>query len=286
MSELEFELEMENEDPYASEADEELEGLEGELEGDEEHEGDEGELDSELELDSEADDEVDQELVEPDVRGFGERFYELSLRDMESESDVQQEVDRIIGEMEREYFFGGLGKLVSKAGKSLVKKGLNYAKKKVPIGSVIKGVTALARGNLKGALGSLAGAAMGALSSHPAFAAIMPALQAIGFDPAKAAEGPENREAWSNFARMGKDAYHELAAGLTADSDRPAEAARVAGRAYGVALQRANVRRKHGGRAAPLGGRRPRGEAGGDRPAGRTRVVYLQRGERLIIKAR
>jgi hypothetical protein len=287
MSELEFELEAENEDPYASEADEELEGLEGELEADQEYEGDEGEvdseLDSELELDSESDNEIDQELGEPDVRGFGERFYELSLREMESESEMQHEIDRIVGEMEREYFFGGLGKLVSKAGKGLLKKGIAYAKKRIPIGAVVKGVTSLARGNLKGALGSLASAAMGALSSHPAFAAIMPALQAIGFDPGKSNEAPENREAWANFARMGKDAYQELAAGLTPNADKPVEAARVAGRAYGVALQRAQARRGRG-RVGMMNGR-PRGRVGGG-ASGRTRVIYLQRGERVILKVR
>jgi hypothetical protein len=257
MSELEFELELDSENAYA-----------------EDHESDDDELsegedsvDGEMDDDSELEMAFEGELIEPDVKGFGERLHELSLREFESPQELDREIGDILHEMEQEFFFGKIGKLVKSAGKSLIKKGIAYAKKRVPLVGVIDGVTALARGNLTGALKGFAKTAMGALSAHPAFAAVMPALNALGFAPG--GSPGTNKAAWGKFAQLGKDAYGQLAAGLTENADQPAEAARVAGRAYELALR----------------GVKANGQARTSGNGKRTRVIHLRPGERLVIKA-
>ena len=55
---------------------------------------------------------------------YAERFYELSEREYESELEVDEEVNGLLNEMERDFFFGGLKKRLKKAGKGLLKKGL------------------------------------------------------------------------------------------------------------------------------------------------------------------
>ena len=282
MSELEFQLELENEgtdDDGGSEladeelADEELHGLAAdELADNEDSSFAEFEADDELD-DSEAEDDIESdlqsELLEPDVRGFGERLHELSLREFESPQELEREIGQVLDEMEQDYFFGSLGKLVKGAGKALIKQGVAYAKKRIPIASVIEGVTALSRGNLKGALGSFAKSAVGALSNYPAFAAVMPALDALGFKPGSSPNGRRrNRAAWRKFAKLGKHAFQNLASGLTQTADQPAEAARVAGRAYEMALQQVKT-----GTPALTAGR------------SRVRVIRLRPGERILIKA-
>lgn len=282
LSALEYELELESEDPYGAELDEELDD---DHETDEsENELDDAEVDepdpretsqdyAELELVdslSELDDsELDEEIEEPDVHGFAERFHELSLREFESELELDSEVNRLLGEMEQEYFFGGLGKLIKSAGKQLIKKGVAYVKSKVPIANVVKGVTALARGNLRGVLENVAKLGMGALSAHPAFAALMPAIQSLGFSGNGSTAG--NQDAWANFVKLAKDSYGQLAQNLTPNADQPAEAARIAGKSYELALRRQTlgVRRDH---------RRPNGRKQ------RAQVVVLRPGQRLVVK--
>jgi len=287
LSELEYELELESEDPYGSELDEELD--DDRETDDSEYELDDGEVDepdpreaspdyAELEIvDSQTeldDSELDEEIEEPDVHGFAERFYELSLREFESEIEIDHEVNRLLGEMEREYFFGSLGKLIKGAGRQLIKKGIAYVKSRVPIANVVKGVTALARGNLRGVLESVAKTALGALSSHPAFAALLPAIQALGFSGHGGAAG--SKDAWANFVKLAKDSYGQLAQNLTPNADQPAEAARIAGKSYEVALRRQ--------KAVGFGARPTRHDHRRQHTKTRAQVVVLRPGARLVIK--
>ena len=139
LSQLEREFELEMDDDAA-----------GELEL--EFESDEGELDEDRPaFEAEADDAAD---------GFAERFYELSQGSYESEFELDQEVNRLVADMEQEFFFKGLGKRLRSAGKGLLKKALKHAAGKFPALNALKGVTQLARGNLKGMLGSLAKAGL------------------------------------------------------------------------------------------------------------------------------
>ena len=245
LSQLEREFELEMDDDAA-----------GELEL--EFESDEGELDEDRPaFEAEADDAAD---------GFAERFYELSQGSYESEFELDQEVNRLVADMEQEFFFKGLGKRLRSAGKGLLKKALKHAAGKFPALNALKGVTQLARGNLKGMLGSLAKA--GLASAIPGGAIALPALSALGFE----VDEPEaNREAWRNYGEVSREAFQHLAEHLHEQADTPTEASKLAAAALQAGLAKGQARRRSGGR-------RRRGGGSGD-----TRVIRLRRGERLIV---
>jgi hypothetical protein len=246
LSQLEREFELEMDDDSA-----------GELEL--EFESDEGELDEDRpSFEAEADDAAD---------GFAERFYELSQGSYESEYELDQEVNRLVADMEQEFFFKGLGKRLRNAGKGLLKKAMKHAVGKFPALSALKGVTQLARGNLKGMLGSLAKA--GLASAIPGGAVALPALSALGFE----VDEPEaNREAWRNYGEVSREAFQHLAEHLHEQADTPTEASKLAAAALQAGLAKGQARRKNGG------SRRRRNGGSGD-----TRVIRLRRGERLIV---
>jgi hypothetical protein len=99
-----------------------------------------------------------------DASDYARRFYELAQREFESERELESAIGQVIDDMEREYFFGGLMKKVSAAGRKLLKKGVQLAKHH-PAFQAVKAITQLPRGNLKGMLGNLAKAAIGAAGS-------------------------------------------------------------------------------------------------------------------------
>src|SRR5688572_25362314 len=57
--------------------------------------------------------ETSEDLPFTDTR-YGERFYELSSRRFESELEAESEVNGILFEIERDYFFGRLKKALKK----------------------------------------------------------------------------------------------------------------------------------------------------------------------------
>ena len=176
---------------------------------------------------------VEQEPTE----GYAQRFHELSAREFEDESDLDREIGGLLNEMERQYFFGGFKKMLKKGlkygAKSLLRKALKYGKG-FP---AFKGITQLARGNLKGALGTLAKQGLSkVLQMHPATAAGLTALKGLGFDPLGKAEA--NREAWNNYSAVVREAYDHLAENLSESSDQPLEASRQAANAFQTALQK------------------------------------------------
>ncbi|HEU5320738.1 MAG TPA: hypothetical protein VFX28_08040, partial [Methylomirabilota bacterium] len=246
MSDLErgIELEME-EGPLEDRSEGELElGDYGEGETAEDAAGEEMEV------------EPDEELELPeDAAGYAERFYELSQREFESESEVDEAVGRIVDEMEREYFFGALKKLARKglsAGtRALMRRATQFAKG-LPAVQALKGITQLSRGNLKGMLGSLAKAGLStALRAHPAGAAALSTLSALGFR--EAAAPAEDRRAWGNFVDVSREAFEYLAGNLDEKAANPVGATRLAGDALQSALQKARAHRPAG---AVGGGRR------------------------------
>jgi hypothetical protein len=262
-------------------------GLDGELDDSEtddaelvleadDSELDDGELDdseledSELENDlyGELEDEADDELAEPDRFRFAERLYELSLSSADSELELSHEVDNIVREMEQEYFLKrlrGLGKRLKKAGGSLVKTAVSAASAALPIKNVAQLATSLAKGDMGGLLKSLASTAMSVASKHPALAAAMPALKALGFEGGGA-------QPWKNFTAMAKDAYGQLASSVESEALTPSNAHRTAQRALRGALVRTRAR------ASRHGGARSTGK--------RKRVVTLSRGDVLVVRVR
>lgn len=244
------------------ESDSELE-REFELELQDRSEQDEGEIEEQFEVLGPA---TARESNEPEER-FAERFFELSQREFESEADVDDAVNRLLGEMEREFFFKGLMKKVKGAGKKLLSKGISHLGKQ--LGSkfpAIQAITQLARGNLKGALGGLAKTALTAgLAAVPGGAVALPALKALGFESGM--DDPDaQREAWGRYVTLVREAYDDLATNLSSEADDPVEASRLASASFRAALSRTQGR----------------GGAGGT-PGG-VRRIRLRAGERLLIE--
>ena len=249
--EREFELEMEGDEEYAPsyEGSSDLESLPNE----------------ELE--------ADEELEEGDHEGsdYADRLFQLSQREYESESEIESEVQQVLNEIEQDFFFnsirnkwkkfkkGALGKLVSK--------GLSLAKGQIPAFQALKSITSLARGDLKGLLGSLVKTGLG--SAIPGGGVAFDALKNLGFKDSEAAE--DNRPAWGNVIGVAQEAYEYLANNMTDRADDPLEATRLAADAFKAGLRKT-------GRARPdtYGG-----GYGGNR---RRRRVRVRRGDVLIIE--
>lgn len=244
-----------------------------ELEMDDEFElGEDSETDEEYEEDSELEFEDESEFA-AESGDYAERFFELSEREFESESEADEEVNGLLNEMERDFFWGGLKKRLKRAGKGLLKKGLKFAAGQFPALQAFKGLTQLARGDLKGMLGALAKA--GIMSAIPGAGAALPALKAIGFNPLGDSE--TNRDAWNNYVEVSREAFENLADTLHENADNPVEASKLAANAFQAAVKKIQTM----GPAAMPG----RGASGVRRKRGR-RVIYLAPGQSVVIKRR
>jgi hypothetical protein len=249
--EREFELEMDN------------------FESDEEYKTDEEfEMDEEFEAMSDLEIEDATEGEYENAGDYAERFYELSQRSYESVSELNEEVDGILNEMERDFFWRGAKNFLKKKAKGLVSKGLKFAAGQIPAFKALQGITQLTRGNLKGFLGSLANA--GLASAIPGGAAILPALKTLGVSPG----GEMEREAWDNFVEVSREAYQNLAQNLHENADNPLEASRLANNAFQTAVKKVQSRVQ--------ATRSPRGAGAGRR----RRVIYLGPDEELVIRRR
>jgi cell division protein FtsL len=197
----------------------------------------ESRLPEETEFEREYDKEMKGEELpeEKKLDPFAERFYELSNRTFKTEAELDNAVNGILNEIEREYFFKDLLKKTKKAGKFLLKKGLKTFKG-VPAFQAAKGITQLARGSLKGTLGTLAKAG---LKEVRAGGAVLPVLGALGFEA-----GEQNREAWQSFANVCKESFDYLARNLNENADDPLEASRLASEAFSAALKKVKSERK------------------------------------------
>ena len=217
-----------------------------------------GELEYEDDTAGELDDPAGELELGDGVESFAERFYELGQGSYESEYELDDGVNELVTQMENEFFFGSLKKRLKSAGKGLLKKGLKYAAGAIPGGQVLKALTQLSRGNLKGLLGSLAKSGLAA--AIPGGAVALPALKALGFE----ADDPDgNREAWRNYAEVSREAFEYLAENLNENADSPLEASRLATTAFQTAENGASP-----ARCSTTSGVRPaagcRGDSGGD----------------------
>jgi len=247
LSELEREFELEMDDSEF-----EYEGSSDEESGDEEY-GDQEYGDQEYEEDQM------QEFEGSDEEGsdYAERFHELSQMEFESESELDQEMDGLLSEMEQEYFFGGVGKFLKSKAKGLVKKGLKYAAGRFPALKVLQSMTHLSRLNLKGLLKTFGKSFLEkALAATPQGAIALTALKALGHEATEDTE--VDREVWDNYVQVCKEAYEHLADNQNENADQPLEASRLATNAFQTALmnRRRMVRRRfpHHGRRFMQGG--------------------------------
>ena len=213
--------------------------LEREFEKEAKEEGlpEESRLPEEKELEREYDEEMKGEELpeEMELDPFAKRFHELSGRTFKTETELDNAVNEILNEMEREYFFKGLLEKTKKAGKLLLKKGLRTFKG-VSAFQAAKGITQLARGNLKGTLGTLAKAGLKGVRAE---AVILPVLGSLGFEA-----GEQNREAWQSFADVCRESFDYLATNLNENADDPIEASRLASEAFSAALKKVKSERK------------------------------------------
>ena len=256
-----------------------------------EMEGDEGSAEFEEELDEEWEAEGSDEEFE-DVEGestgdYAERFYELAQTGFESETEVDERLNEVFREMERDFFWGkiksGFKRLKNKGLGKLLQKGLKFAAGKLPHLKVLQAVTDLSKGNLSGLLKS---AAKAALAASPAGAVALPALNALGFE---ATEEPErNREAWDNYVELAREAYDHLAENLTENADNPLEASRLATNAFQTAVRRVQgkvqAKRPFVRAHRPYGMGSPSPERVINLTSGQTIFIRLASGGRIRIK--
>jgi hypothetical protein len=282
MSELEqeFEFEMDDlemDDNFETGDDYEIEDLEYEGSEDSEYEGSEdseyeGGEDSEYgdyEYEAEYEDELEgeYELFETGDTDFAERFFELSQREFESESEMDEAVDEIFDDMQREYFsFGGLLKKAAKKGFSLAKK----AALNMPQVKALKAVLGPAAGMLKGNWKTLLKTA---LAAHPAGAAALPALKAIGFESRE--DMSENREVWDNYVDVVRESFEHLVSNATPNANQPMVANRLSANAFHAGLKKY---RNNRGRMSPFG-RQTR-----DHRSKNVRRIAIAPGETIVIR--
>jgi hypothetical protein len=211
--EREFELEMEDVEQPSREAADDLE--------------------REFELEMEDVEQPSREAADATaVDDLAQRFFELSQRQFESESEVDSAVNGLLNEVERQFFYKRwkkklMGKLAKFGGKFV--KGL-------PAFQGIKAVTQLARGDLKGSLGALAKS--GLASAIPGGSAVLPALKSLGvFEPTEDSES--DIDSWRNYVQVAKEAYEQLANNLNEKSVKnPVAASQQATQAFQSAVSK------------------------------------------------
>lgn len=231
---------------------------------------------------------TDSEFEAPDYDAagsdYGRRFFELSLREFESDSERDAEIDAVLDDMEREYFLGGW---LKKAGSALA----GGAGKLAGMGA--KAVGGLANQALKSGL--LKPLAQTALSMVPGGSLALPALQSLGFlggggggggPPGPAANpfqsfggfadamqspfgGPQSpfggqQAPWNNLAQLFQNSFGNLAAQMQGEVTDPVQAMKLATHAFQAA--------RNAGTATQPGG------------GGRQRVVHVRPGDVIVLK--
>ncbi len=166
--EREFEMEFEHDSEYElgdSESDSEFEL--GDSESDNEYELVDSESDSEYELE---DAESDSEFELDSENDLETRLYEVLNGDHESEYEFEQQLNELMHEAERDFFwkkaFGKVGAFANKLKNNpLVRKGLSLALKatpmgavlsSLPIGDIVKAASQISRKGLRSGLTQLA----------------------------------------------------------------------------------------------------------------------------------
>jgi hypothetical protein len=139
---------------------------------------------------------------------FAERLYKLSQQNFKSSSELDFRINEIMNEIERQFFFG---KLLKKIKKKALGKLIKLSKKFIkglPASRGIDTITQLSRGNLKGALTSIARAGLSSLvSGGPVSIPILNALNSISELPNSV---QNDLKVWKNFVNIAEYAYENL----------------------------------------------------------------------------
>lgn len=266
--EQEFELDLApakstTEDEYSYETDDEFEMTE-EAELDEEFETDEelteDELDEEFETgeDFEADEEFEQDeelelFNETDYATFSrdgvydrdqefeQRIYNAMVNHRDNELGLDMELDAVLHEMERDYFFGAAKKWLKKKGLTALK---NFAKNKLPVSGALKALSSLGRGKIRSLLkNKFLQAAAGFI---PVAGPLVSKAMDVAGSLSGAAESAKNKI--QNAIQVGKDAYEDLAESIP-EAQNEFEVQRNARNAFRKALvKNPPVKHSHGGR--------------------------------------
>src|SRR6266545_3177758 len=96
--------------------------------------------------------------AQPPEERFADQLYLTSLRGDASEEQLAEPLDRVLFDMEREFFFAGLADRLGSGGRTLLSAGLPSLRGLLPGGRAraIQIATAPARGSLRGVLGGVA----------------------------------------------------------------------------------------------------------------------------------
>lgn len=235
----ELEMDMPETETYF-ETDEEFE-----LAEDQEMEGYEENAELESILEGEADDfeSADYEWESIPIDQFTGRLFELSQFEYESE-ELDRELESVLNDMEREYFWAALAPAVLNAAKnpavrSFAKKfglkALQGIKKRLSGGAALKAGTSLLRGNLKGNFLPMFRTVIQSISPQ-ADPGILAAAAPLGIEAGQNAD--EQNAALQGLVETAQEAYEFAAGNLHENIDQPLEATRLANRAFEVGFSR------------------------------------------------
>lgn len=232
-----------------------------ELEADEDSEFEEG-ADEEYSADEELD----------SGGGYAERFQELAMREFETDEELETGIRDILGEMEQQYFLGGLLKkgvsFAKKAAGNLARKGLGKLAGKLPIAGILKKASSFLGPNVTNWLTQQAAGLI------PGGTAALSVLNGLGLNPTA-----NQSETWERFAEVAQEVYEAAADYATAEMIDPIKAAQQAVNAIGSVVPNAIGRVMQPGMG--MANAALAGAMGAARPAHRT--VRLRRGETLTI---
>jgi hypothetical protein len=237
--------------------------FESEYEADDEYElADEFETDDEYEFESEqGDSEMENHLQQYGSRDqeFEDRIYSALSGEHESSFEMEQALDRVLHEMEIEYFWKSAKKLWNKHKNKIMK-----VAKMTPLGGSISALGKLAGGDLRGLLKK--GAMMAANAYLPGVGGMI-AGKLLNSETASA--NPARAQA-QQVVGVAKDAYKNLARLVPniKPGNIPAQISRFSRQALGMA------RRRHGRRGGVV-------FAGG---GGNKQVIRLRPGATVIVK--
>ena len=243
----------------------------------------EAQYELEADDDSEFEEGADEEYGDHDNEldsggGYAERFQELAMREFESDDELEMGIRDILGEMEQQYFLGGLLKkglnFAKKTAGNLARKGLGQLAKKLPISGILKKASSFLGPNITNWLTQQAAGLI------PGGTTALSVLNGLGLNPTA-----NQSETWERFAEVAQEIYENAADYATAEMVDPIKAAQQAVNAIGSVVPNAIGRAIQApmGIANAISGAQAGlvGAMGAARPGRRT--IRLRRGESVTI---
>ena len=235
------------------------------------------ETDDDSEFEEGADEEYGDDHEIDSGGGYAERFQELATREFESDEEFETGIRDILGEMEQQYFLGGLLKkglnFAKKTAGNLARRGLGQLAKKLPIAGILKKASSFLGPNVTNWLTQQAAGLI------PGGTAALSVLNGLGLNPTA-----NQSETWERFAEVAQEVYEAAADYATEEMVDPIKAAQQAVNAIGSVVPRAmgmigsNALGMAGGAIGGALG----GALGGAARQGR-RTIRLRKGEAVTI---